>query len=258
MRARPTVSVKAGRAALPRRRGLARARGRAGARRVQPRAWISIHPADLLEVVAHELRTPVTSLYGSTHLLEHHTLSSWTRTDLLSEMSLDVARLVRFLGDLLALAEATSGEVRMEPVMVQRVTEDVIRSVMRAYPLVPIELEAVPAAPPAMADAPALEHALDNLLRHAVRSAPAGGSVRVSIGSKPGHVTVAVRERLDREAEGTQALLDRADPMVEPGGRLWLATAQALVHAMRGELSVKVRGNVRIVRVALRTLDDEA
>jgi len=230
--------------------------GRQGPGRLSQRASVDIHPPDLLELVAHELRTPVTSLYGATQLLRDRELSSMMRTDLVSEMAQDAARLVRFLDDLLALAEATSGGVRTEPVLVQRVVEDVTLGLLAEHPATIVAVHRAADVPAVSADPTALRHALVNLLGHAVRAAPAGSVVRLGIERIGDQVVTTIRERA-LPSKAHRGLIDRGDPLVAPGGRLWHAAAQALVLAMGGRLDVVRRGEVRTMRLSLRVVPSE-
>lgn len=236
---------------LPRRSRRDAARTCRGARRAAAQAWITVHPPDLLELVAHELRTPITSLYGAAQLLDRNAMGAWARTDLVAEMADEAARLVRFLEDLLALADASAGVISVEPVLVQRILDEVLLQVRQEHPDAEWRLHRGPIPGPVMADPDALRHALGNLVGHAVRASEGGQPVQVGLSSGSGRVEVTVRERVRRPTHGDH-VLDRSDALVEPGGRLWLATAQALVGAMGGELVVSRRGTQRVLRLTLR------
>ena len=237
---------------LPRRRRSARCRSR-GLRRTAGHAWIAVHPPDLLELIAHELRTPATSLYGAALLLDRNAVAAWARPDLVAEIADGSARLVRFLEDLLALADASAGAVTVEPVLVRRVLDEVLARIRRDHPHATLHVRDDGVGTVALADPEALRHALGNLLGHAVRSSPEGHAAHITLGCERDWVVTTVRERLRRpDHEG--GLVDRGDRLVEPGGRLWLASAQALVQAMGGELHVTRRGTQRILRLTLRRL----
>jgi signal transduction histidine kinase len=223
---------------------------RAAPRPIAERASITVQPPDLLELIAHELRTPMTGLYGAAHLLQRAGSTPGVRAELVAELVHDSARLVRFLDDLLALAEASVGVVRVEPVLVQRILSDVVEAIEAEEPGVSIVIRPATVSRPALADPEALRHALANLLGHAVRAMPVGRTVRVTIDDTPDLVTVTVRERVARPGQAS-GLTDRSDGMVEPGGRLWLAAALALVRSMGGELRVSLRGSTRTMRLAL-------
>lgn len=249
------MKVRAGRpsrvrrTSLPRRRRTIR-RDPRSPRRTTTRAWIAIHPPDLLELVAHELRTPITSLYGAAQLLDRNAIGAWARTDLVAEMAQESSRLVRFLEDLLALADASAGAIHVEPVLVQRILELALARVRSDHPQLPFQVRIGRGVGPALADPEALRHALGNLLGHAARAAVDGQGVWVLLVRDGDHVIVTVRERLQRPTHPDD-VLDRGDSLVEPGGRLWLASAQALVQAMGGDLQVSRRGNHRVLTLVL-------
>ena len=173
------------------------------------------------------------------------------RTDLVAVMAAESTRLVRFLDDLLALADASAGAITVEPVLVRGVLDQVLARVRQQHPGAAIRVRSQAVGMVALADPEALRHALENLLGHAARASQDGQVVHVMLGGDGGRVVTTVRERLRRTTH-VDALLDRRDQLVEPGGRLWLASAQALVQAMGGELHVSRRGMQRIVRVTLR------
>jgi signal transduction histidine kinase len=209
-----------------------------------------VHPPDLLELVAHELRTPITSLYGAAQLLDRNAMGAWARTDLVAEMAAEAARLVRFLEDLLALADASAGAISVEPVLVQRILDQVLAQVRQEHPDAQWRLHPRSIPGPVMADPEALRHALGNLVGHAVRASEGGPPVQIGLSNGGGRVEVTVRERVRRASHGDE-VLDRGDLLVEPGGRLWLASAQALVGAMGGQLLVSRRATQRILRLTL-------
>lgn len=249
MKVRADRPTRLRRTSLPRRRRAIR-RDLLDSRRAPARAWIAIHPPDLLELVAHELRTPVTSLYGAAQLLDRNTVGAWARTDLVAEMAQESSRLVRFLEDLLALADASAGAIHVEPVLVQRILELALSRVRGDHPQVPFIVRVGRDVGPAVADPEALRHALGNLLGHAARAAVDGQGVWVQLVRDGDRVVVTVRERLLRPSHPDD-MLDRGDSMVEPGGRLWLASAQALVQAMGGDLHVSRRGDHRLMKLML-------
>jgi K+-sensing histidine kinase KdpD len=141
--------------------------------------------------------------------------------------------------------------VTVEPVLVRRVLDTAIARSRAEHPTAIVHVRGDGAGMVAFADPEALRHALGNLLGHAIRSSHDGQVVHVSLGCDRTRVITTVRERLRRPAHEDD-LVDRGDLLVEPGGRLWLASAQALVQAMGGELHVTRRGTQRILRLTLR------
>jgi signal transduction histidine kinase len=172
-------------------------------------------------------------------------------------MALDAARLVRFLDDLLALADATSGEMTIEPVLVHRLVAEVVLDLLatEAAP-VAVTVDRVAAVPPALADPDGLRHALRNLLRHAVRTTPEDGEVRLKVTAGRTWVSVTLADRTASPVPRARPGPARHDQTVEPGGRLWLATAQALVEGMGGRMRTSVRAGRPQLRITLPTATD--
>ena len=160
------------------------------------------------------------------------------------------ARLVRFLGDLLALAEASVGEMPVEPVVVQRILDEVVAAMRADGAIGSVVVDPAVRVGPAIGEPAALRHALQNLVGHALLTMPPGMPVRVTVTGRAGRVVTTIRERIRMNPRPGRAG-DGPDPAVVPGGRLWDVTAEALVRAMGGELSMSRRGALRTIRLTL-------
>lgn len=230
---------------------------RPGRQRTAARATITIHPPDLLAVVSHELRTPITSLYGAAQLLDGRAMGQATQRELLLQVADGSARLMRFLDDLLGLAEASAGGLNPEPVAVRRIVERAVAGVRAGQVTARIIVDGAIAVDPAMADPDALRHALANLIGHAARTTPRGDAVRVTITAAPGRVVTTIRERAGRPTRRPWRTQDE-DAAVAPGGRLWQVSAEALVRGMGGRLSITRRGASRTISVSLPSVHPDA
>ncbi len=138
---------------------------------------------DLVATVAHEFRTPLTSLRMAIHLCVEGTVGPVTeqQLDLLTAAREDCERLQRIVDDLLDLARVRAGllELSPTPVDVAALLEQALAGVRSAAEQAGVKLEAraEPGSAPLVADRERLELALQNLLSNAVRHTTRGGSV---------------------------------------------------------------------------------
>jgi signal transduction histidine kinase len=139
---------------------------------------------DLLANVAHELKTPLTSIQGFSQALMDgavHSPEEYERAGRI--INEEAERMRRLVEDLLYLSQIESGQVRMEHgvVDVGRLLEhSVERASRRALEGGQVlELLAPPHLPAVLGDERRLEQVLANLLDNALRYTPRGGIIRV-------------------------------------------------------------------------------
>ncbi|MFL5756471.1 MAG: ATP-binding protein [Chloroflexota bacterium] len=121
-------------------------------------------------VLSHELRTPVTTIYGATQLLARGTTPEHT-AELLDDVRQEAGRLHRIVEDLLVLTRAERGilEVEPEPVLIQRLGALIAHEVEQRFAGVPIAVDLGIGLPPVLADETGLRQVLRNLLVNAIR-----------------------------------------------------------------------------------------
>ena len=144
---------------------------------------------DLVATVAHEFRTPLTSLRMAIHLCAEEVAGPVTerQADLLFAARGDCERLQGIVDDLLDLSRIQSGSVELvrRPVAIRRLLEEAVEAVRGAAADRGLELQVI--APDSgeemSADQERLALVLVNLLSNAVRHTPAGG--RISVAAAP-------------------------------------------------------------------------
>ncbi len=191
---------------------------------------------DLVATVAHEFRTPLTSLRMAIHLLAEQTVGPLDdqQLDLVGAAREECERLQGIVDDLLDLARIRSGRLELHPREVS--TELLLEQARHAVRdgtdqrQIPVELDVKPGAEVVMADPDRIDLALTNLIANAVRHGPpgrpvvvramrVGGGVRIEVQDDgPGHrarVPVApVREVLS--SPGLRAGRSGARPLHRP------------------------------------------
>lgn len=145
-------------------------------------------------VLSHELRTPVTTIYGGARVLARpdSTLDEETRRTVLDDIVAESERLKRLVEDVVALDRfgEGSGELGREPVLLQRLVPPVVRSEEVRWPGVGFELRMPPSLPTVVADPTYVEQVVRNLLSNAAKY---GGGSDVEIVLEGGDEEVTVR-----------------------------------------------------------------
>jgi signal transduction histidine kinase len=147
-------------------------------------------------VISHELRTPITTIFGMSHILRerHRSMDPEAVTARLEDIEIEAERLRRLTEDLLVLSRAEGGrlEVAAEPIVLAHVLRAVVegeraRSVGHRF-----ALEIEPSLPLVLGDVTSVEQVLQNFLGNAVKYSPAGSTVTVVGKVGDGGVEVSV------------------------------------------------------------------
>jgi signal transduction histidine kinase len=204
----------------------------------------------LLANVSHDLRTPLTAILGYAELMRrrgglpaHHARAA-------EVIERNARRLLRLVNDLLLLAQARAGELRLdvEPVDVTALARDAYDVARPLADQAGVRLSVrVPAGDVVVpGDRLRLGQLLDNLVSNAVKFTPTDGrvTIRVRAGADAVTVTVADSGPGIPEAEREQLF----DPFSRgrlssgvPGTGLGLAIVRAVVDAHGAALSVRSR-----------------
>jgi NtrC-family two-component system sensor histidine kinase KinB len=140
---------------------------------------------DLVATVAHEFRTPLTSLRMAIHLCTEQTVGPLTekQADLLYAAREDCERLQTIVDEFLQVSRVHSGAAPVAKSAVD--AEDLVRATIAAHERAAAERsvrlvsEALPGLPRVAADRERVLVALDNLVANAIRFAPSGSAVVV-------------------------------------------------------------------------------
>jgi PAS domain S-box-containing protein len=209
------------------------------------------HEADqirdrFLGVLSHELRTPVTSIYGGTQLLlgRGTRLDAETRNDLLVSVAAEAERLQRMIENLVAMARIERGGDfgAMRPVLMNRIIKQLVERERGLWPEVTIKITSDGPVQMVAADEDYLAQIMRNLLSNAAKYSGAGSTVEVSLEDGDDEVIVRVRDDgpgLDAEdLDRLFALYYRAarQASIAPGAGIGLFVCRELVTAMGGRI----------------------
>jgi signal transduction histidine kinase len=186
-------------------------------RGTQARARAERDRAELVATVAHELRSPLTSVKGftSTLLAKWERFSDEQRRLMLETVEADADRVTRLITELLDVARIDSGRLELHrslvdlPALAHR---HVDRLVAAGQPPARFSVRVAAGLPDTWADSDKLEQVVANLLENAVRH----GSGRVQV-------------TVERAGEGTALVVEDEGPGVPPE-----AAAQVFTRFWRG------------------------
>jgi two-component system sensor histidine kinase KdpD len=199
-------------------------------------------------VLSHELRTPVTTIFGGARVLarDDSGLDDETRRGILEDVADEAERLKRLVEDVVAMSRfgETDAELGQEPVLLQRVVPTVVASEEERWPAVHFTVDIPPGLPTVVADPTYLDQVVRNLLVNAAKYGGEGASVEVVVEAGPDRDEVTVSVRDDGpgiEPDEAERLFDlfyrsRTTAGATPGAGIGLFVCARLVRAMGGRV----------------------
>jgi len=209
-----------------------------------------------LGILSHELRTPITSIYGGTQLLlkRGERLDEETRTELMTNVAAEAERLQRIIENLLVLARVERGADFFDarPVTLKAVLTEFVAHESRLWPDMSIKLTLARGLPLVAADEEYLALILRNLVSNAAKYAGQNSTVEIvtshagSVEDGTGEVSVRVLDNgpgiSEAEADQLFGLYYRsADSHAAPGAGIGLFVCRGLVNAMHGRIWARPR-----------------
>jgi heavy metal sensor kinase len=202
---------------------------------------------------SHELRTPVATTRTAANIAlqqQHRDEADYRHT--LAIVEQQAARLSRIVDDMFTLARADAGNypVRIDPLYLDEVVDDVVRAarVLASPKQVAIELDTEGAAP-FTGDEDLLRRLIGNLVDNAIRHAPPASTVRVALRRNGKGYVITVSDRGPGIPADIQPHIferfyrgDTARARGDDGAGLGLALARWIAHMHRGEVVVASSG----------------
>jgi signal transduction histidine kinase len=197
-----------------------------------------------LGVLSHELRTPITTIYGGSELLERG-LDRARRQEVLSDIRVESQRLVRIVEDLLVMTRVERGivETSEEPVLLQHLLAAIVAGSPARWGGAQISLHLAPRLPAVRGDATYIEQVVRNLLTNAVRY---GRGAEKGIDLRADEIDGNVAVRVQDHGQGLKGedparlfeLFYRSESArtVQGGAGIGLFVARNLVEAMDGHI----------------------
>jgi PAS domain S-box-containing protein len=202
-------------------------------------------------ILSHELRTPVTTIYGGAKLLarEDSKLDDETRRSVFADITEETERLHRLVEDVVALNRfgESAGDIGAEPVLLQRILPGVIASEQGRWPGVTFRAEIEPSLPTVVADPTYVEQVFRNLLSNAAKYGGAGATVEVLASTADDEVTVRILDDGPGfPIEETERLFERfyrspVTARAASGAGIGLFVCARLIAAMGGRIWARPR-----------------
>jgi signal transduction histidine kinase len=205
--------------------------------------------SDLVSTVAHQFRTPLTSLRMAVHLCLEGVAGPLTekQADLLAAAREESERLQTMVDELLDLAQLQGGKVELdrEPIGADRLLREAHRTMRPAAEERGLVLELDPTVPgdAVEADPERVQLVFANLLENAIRHSPQGGRVRMGAAPTNGFVRFEVADQGPGVPPEQRARIFEKFVRLQgalPGGAgIGLSIARDVVRAHGGEIGVE-------------------
>ncbi|MFL5757062.1 MAG: ATP-binding protein [Chloroflexota bacterium] len=200
-----------------------------------------------LGMLSHELRTPVTAIYGGSQLLLNRlTLPPAKSREILEDVAAEAERLHRMIENLLVLARVERGGdlTGRQPILLRRVLPMIVDRERTLWPGIDLRISIPPDIPVVSADDDSLGQIIRNLLSNAAKYAGSQGPIELSVGAASAQVVeIVVRDHgpgFDpADAERLFDLYFRSEKTAAaaPGAGIGLFVCRKLAEAMGGRLT---------------------
>jgi PAS domain S-box-containing protein len=204
-----------------------------------------------IDVISHELRTPITTILGITQILARpgRTEDATARGALLDDVRAESERLHRLVEDLLVLSRVERGAlvVDAEPLEPRRLIERIVAHEAAELPTIDIQLDCELNLPIVAGEATYVEQILRNLLNNAAKYTPPGTPVEVSVRRSPDGVAIRVEDRGPGVPEASMERIfelfyrDPDSARFAAGSGIGLFVCASLAKAMGGTIWVHRR-----------------
>jgi len=133
--------------------------------------------------VAHEVRTPLTTMSLLTKALKEHEMEPEQQKEFIDDLDSELDRLTALVSDLLELSKLEKNDIQLEDIMLDRLLRDVIGEYQYRFARAGLDLiDNIPGQAVKIKGAPLqLRQVVSNLLDNAMNYTSAGGAVTVSL-----------------------------------------------------------------------------
>lgn len=208
--------------------------------------------SDFVSIVAHELRTPMTSIKGYADLLLNGAAGAVSQTQMqfLQVIRNNVERLATLVNDLLDISRIEAGRVKfnIRPLNMSEVAQEVVEALQGEIVRrnLTLELDIPPHLPPVKGDYDRIVQVLTNLVSNAYKYTPPGGRITLSLHPVDGEIQVDVSDTgigiAPQDVDRVFERFYRADHELvraQAGTGLGLPIAKSIVEMLGGRIWVK-------------------
>jgi two-component system sensor histidine kinase KdpD len=225
--------------------GLERAKALEASSRAEAARQSDELKSTLLDAIAHEFKTPLTTIKASTTaLLSAKPPRPEQQREYIELVDEEADRLSGLVSEAIQMARIEAGQVRLqlEETSVAELLEGVLAKMKSVVSDTRVEIAAPPALPPVMVDREMMELTFRQLIDNAVKYSPPGMPITISVDLEDGQVVTCVRDRgrgiaaadVPHIFEKFYRGKDLKNQV--PGAGLGLAIARAVVAAHGGSI----------------------
>ncbi len=239
--------------------GLERARAQEYAHQIEAARRSQQLRTTLIDALAHEFKTPLTSIKAATtSLLASPGQPLESRTELLTVADEEADHLRELIDDAAAMANLDEHiDIHVEPTQIEDMVGEVVASMQREIRDRTLEVVQSTSLPQAAVDRKLLKLALKQLVSNALKYSPANTPVQIRLRTDDGLIAVEVtdsgngipfpeQKRVFERFYRSPAVKQRI-----PGSGLGLSIAQSIVTAHNGNLVVTSRPGETTFRMTL-------
>ena len=220
-------------------------------------------------VISHELRTPITTIYGMSHVLRqrHDSMAPQDLAHAIADIEGEADRLRRLAEDLLILSRAEGGRLELghDPLVLAHIVRRAVDAEAGRHPGHRFDARLPPGLPLVLGEELYVGQVMQNLLSNAAKYSPPGTTVEIVLDGESDGITVRVLDRGRGLPDGTlDSLFDlfyRAPEATRhaPGAGIGLFVCRQLVEGMGGRIWAREReGGGAEFGFWLPALDEEA
>jgi K+-sensing histidine kinase KdpD len=201
-------------------------------------------------VISHELRTPITTIYGLSKMLRQRldTLAPDVRNQAIEDVEAEADRLYRLVEDLLVLSRAERGrvEISSDPIVIAHVLRRAIEAEAARWPTREFGLQVDGPLALVLGEETYIEQILRNLLTNAAKYSQTSTAVQVTAGTEDGEVVVRVLDEgigIPAESDQLFELFYRSPNASRQaaGAGIGLFVCRQLIEAMGGRIWARNR-----------------
>jgi PAS domain S-box-containing protein len=204
---------------------------------------------EFISMASHELKTPVTSLRGFTHILQRRFAQSEDAQVLhyLARMDVQLKKLTKLISDLLDLSRIQTGKLTFEEERfdLDRLVRETVENLQAVTPTHQLAIESIGSIF-LYGDRDRIEQVLLNLLTNAIKYSPDASKVLIRVASDQHRATVSVQDFGIGIANGHhQKIFERfyqaedATEQTYPGLGIGLYISQEIVQRHHGRIWVE-------------------